>query len=82
MRKGRLITFFLKKLLRSERSGWSNLTGSEPLPTKEDMPPPPGYEWAEDKWHLDVTGPWTDEHLGIAVSWKTKVMKRVSETYR
>lgn len=54
------------QLLRSERAAWSNLTGSEPLPSKDEMPPPPSYEWDEDSnWELDVTGPWTDEQLGI-----------------
>ncbi|KAI7880912.1 hypothetical protein K492DRAFT_71331 [Lichtheimia hyalospora FSU 10163] len=57
---------FTSQLLRSERVAWSNLTGSEPLPSKDEMPPPASYEWDENSnWELDVTGPWTDEQLGI-----------------
>ncbi|KAI9251411.1 integral peroxisomal membrane peroxin-domain-containing protein [Phascolomyces articulosus] len=56
---------YTSQLLRSERAGWSNLTGSEPLPSKEEMPPPASYEWGETGWELDITGPWTDEQLGL-----------------
>lgn len=54
-------------MLRSERSAWSNITGMEPLPSKEDMPSPAHYSWADDdtEWHLDTTGPWTDDALEI-----------------
>ncbi|KAG2219202.1 hypothetical protein INT45_013068 [Circinella minor] len=56
---------YTSQLLRSERAGWSNLTGSEPLPSKDEMPPPSSYEWGETEWELDITGPWTDEQLGL-----------------
>ncbi|KAI9496012.1 hypothetical protein BDB00DRAFT_882235 [Zychaea mexicana] len=56
---------YTSQLLRSERAGWSNLTGSEPLPGKDEMPAPASYEWGETGWELDITGPWTDEQLGI-----------------
>ncbi|KAF7724957.1 hypothetical protein EC973_000538 [Apophysomyces ossiformis] len=52
-------------LLRSERSAWSNITGSEPLPSLDEMPAPPNYKWEDDHWHLDTTGPWMDDLLGI-----------------
>lgn len=51
-------------MLRSERTSWSNLTGSEPLPPKNDIPPPAHYVW-KDEWHLDTNGPWIDEVLDI-----------------
>ncbi|KAI8148147.1 hypothetical protein BJV82DRAFT_594759 [Fennellomyces sp. T-0311] len=60
---------YTSQLLRSERAGWSNLTGSEPLPGKDEMPPPPAYDWGESGWELDITGPWTDEQLGIVVGY-------------
>ncbi|KAI8976905.1 hypothetical protein BDB01DRAFT_764259 [Pilobolus umbonatus] len=56
---------FTSQLLRSERSGWSNITGLEPLPSYEDMPCPVHYKWADNEWHLDRTGPWIDDVLGI-----------------
>ncbi|ORY94157.1 integral peroxisomal membrane peroxin-domain-containing protein [Syncephalastrum racemosum] len=57
---------YTAQLLRSERGPWSNLTGSEPLPSKNDIPAPDEYEWLDgDEWHLDTTGPWTDEQLEI-----------------
>ncbi|KAL0078635.1 hypothetical protein J3Q64DRAFT_1810975 [Phycomyces blakesleeanus] len=56
---------FTSQLLRSERPGWSNITGSEPLPPKEDMPPPAHHVWDEEEWHLDLTGPWIDDVLDI-----------------
>ncbi|KAI8991738.1 hypothetical protein BDF20DRAFT_846156 [Mycotypha africana] len=69
---------YTSQLLRLERSAWSNITGTEPLPTKEDMPPPTNYEWDhnDNGWQLDTTGPWIDEALEIVVSfffnlWKT-----------
>lgn len=60
-------TGYTSQLLRSERSAWSNITGMEPLPSKEDMPSPAHYSWADDdtEWHLDTTGPWTDDALEI-----------------
>ncbi|CAO3654567.1 unnamed protein product [Mucor hiemalis] len=60
---------YTSQLLRSERSGWSNITGLEPLPPKDDMPSPMHYTWADDDdWHLDTTGPWVDDALEIVVS--------------
>ncbi|KAG2229219.1 hypothetical protein INT48_001887 [Thamnidium elegans] len=57
---------YTSQLLRSERSGWSNITGLEPLPSKEEMPSPTHYVWADDdQWHLDTTGPWADDALEI-----------------
>ncbi|KAI9314471.1 hypothetical protein BX666DRAFT_1862360 [Dichotomocladium elegans] len=57
---------YTSQLLRSERGGWSNLTGSEPLPQKDELPAPPSYQWDENEgWELDLVGPWTDEQLGI-----------------
>ncbi|KAI8643411.1 hypothetical protein BD408DRAFT_414868 [Parasitella parasitica] len=60
-------TGYTSQLLRSERSAWSNITGLEPLPSKEEMPSPALYTWADDDtdWHLDTTGPWTDDVLEI-----------------
>ncbi|KAI9486924.1 MAG: hypothetical protein EXX96DRAFT_475890 [Benjaminiella poitrasii] len=58
-------TGYTSQLLRSERSAWSNLSGSEPLPSKDEMPPPMNYSWEDTDWHLDKTGPWIDEALGI-----------------
>lgn len=57
--------------MRSERSAWSNITGLEPLPSKEEMPSPAHYAWADDdpEWHLDTTGPWTDDALEIGKIW-------------
>lgn len=52
-------------MLRSERAAWSNITGLEPLPPKEDIPPPAHYTWTKDDWCLDATGPWIDDVLGI-----------------
>jgi hypothetical protein len=33
------------------------------------MPPPAHYTWADDdtEWHLDTTGPWTDDALDIGI---------------
>ncbi|KAG1556304.1 hypothetical protein G6F49_006389 [Rhizopus delemar] len=58
---------YTSQMLRSERTSWSNLTGSEPLPPKDDIPPPAHYVW-KDEWHLDTNGPWVDEVLDIAVN--------------
>ncbi|KAI8089000.1 integral peroxisomal membrane peroxin-domain-containing protein [Halteromyces radiatus] len=58
-------TGYTSQLLRSERTPWSNITGTEPLPSKENMPPPSHYQWADDDWQLDMTGPWSDEILGL-----------------
>ncbi|KAI7891014.1 uncharacterized protein EV154DRAFT_233627 [Mucor mucedo] len=59
-------TGYTSQLLRSERSAWSNITGLEPLPSKEEMPSPTNYTWQEDdEWHLDTTGPWADDALEI-----------------
>ncbi|KAI9248459.1 hypothetical protein EDC94DRAFT_349360 [Helicostylum pulchrum] len=59
---------YTSQLLRSERSGWSNITGLEPLPSKEEMPSPTHYVWADDdQWHLDTTGPWADDALEIGI---------------
>ncbi|KAG0740521.1 hypothetical protein G6F58_002750 [Rhizopus delemar] len=58
---------YTSQMLRSERTSWSNLTGSEPLPPKDDIPPPAHYVW-KDEWHLDTNGPWIDEVLDIAVN--------------
>ncbi|KAG0166664.1 hypothetical protein DFQ28_000854 [Apophysomyces sp. BC1034] len=58
---------YTSQLLRSERTAWSNITGSEPLPLIDDMPPPPNYMWEDDHWRLDVTGPWIDDLLGIVM---------------
>ncbi|EIE77538.1 hypothetical protein RO3G_02242 [Rhizopus delemar RA 99-880] len=55
---------YTSQMLRSERTSWSNLTGSEPLPPKDDIPPPAHYVW-KDEWHLDTNGPWVDEVLDI-----------------
>jgi hypothetical protein len=55
----------IQQLLRSERAGWSNITGLEPLPSKDEMPSPTQYTWADDEWHLDTTGPWIDDALEI-----------------
>ncbi|RCI03840.1 peroxisome- protein [Rhizopus stolonifer] len=60
---------YTSQLLKSERASWSNITGLEPLPSKEDMPSPAHYVWAEEsEWQLDTTGPWTDDALDI-VQW-------------
>lgn len=59
---------YTSQLLRSERSGWSNITGQEPLPPKEEIPSPNQYTWADDDWKLDTTGPWADDALEIVVS--------------
>ncbi|KAI9302304.1 integral peroxisomal membrane peroxin-domain-containing protein [Cunninghamella echinulata] len=56
---------YTSQLLRSERTPWSNITGTEPLPNKDDMPPPSHYEWVDDGWLLDMTGPWSDDILGL-----------------
>lgn len=29
------------------------------------MPPPSHYQWADEDWQLDMTGPWADEILGL-----------------
>ncbi|CAO3596194.1 unnamed protein product [Absidia cylindrospora] len=58
-------TGYTSQLLRSERTPWSNITGTEPLPSKENMPPPSHYQWVDDDWQLDMTGPWSDEILGL-----------------
>ncbi|ORZ18037.1 integral peroxisomal membrane peroxin-domain-containing protein [Absidia repens] len=58
-------TGYTSQLLRSERTPWSNITGTEPLPSKENMPPPSHYQWADDDWQLDMTGPWSDGILGL-----------------
>ncbi|CAO3668423.1 unnamed protein product [Rhizopus microsporus] len=58
-------TGYTSQMLRSERAAWSNITGLEPLPPKEDIPPPAHYTWTKDDWCLDTTGPWIDDVLGI-----------------
>ncbi|ORX59793.1 hypothetical protein DM01DRAFT_1405272 [Hesseltinella vesiculosa] len=58
-------TGYTAQLLRNERTPWSNITGTEPLPSKDDMPPPSQYDWAEDTWQLDMSGPWVDDRLGL-----------------
>ncbi|KAI8375621.1 hypothetical protein EDC96DRAFT_495953 [Choanephora cucurbitarum] len=59
-------TGYTSQMLRSERSAWSNITGLEPLPSKDDMPPPAHYIWETgSEWQLDTTGPWTDDVLNI-----------------
>ncbi|KAI8332856.1 integral peroxisomal membrane peroxin-domain-containing protein, partial [Chlamydoabsidia padenii] len=58
-------TGYTSQLLRSERTPWSNITGTEPLPSKDDMPPPSHYQWTDDDWQLDMSGPWTDDILGL-----------------
>jgi hypothetical protein len=62
-----LILIMKQQLLRSERSNWSNITGQEPLPSKEDMPSPNQYTWADDEWKVDTTGPWADDALEIGM---------------
>lgn len=55
-------------MLRSERTSWSNITGLEPVPPKDDIPPPAHYMWIkEDGWYLDTTGPWIDDILDIGI---------------
>ncbi|KAI8384830.1 uncharacterized protein BYT42DRAFT_592880 [Radiomyces spectabilis] len=56
---------YTPQLLRSERKSWSNITGTEPFPNKDEMPPPPSYEWADDGWKVDTTGPWADDLLDM-----------------
>ncbi|KAI8140449.1 integral peroxisomal membrane peroxin-domain-containing protein [Fennellomyces sp. T-0311] len=56
---------FAPQLLDSERSAWSDLSGSVQLPPKEDMTAPKGYRWTQDNWKLDSAGPWIDDVLGI-----------------
>ncbi|ORE02809.1 hypothetical protein BCV72DRAFT_214500 [Rhizopus microsporus var. microsporus] len=58
-------TGYTSQMLRSERAAWSNITGLEPLPPKEDIPPPAHYTWTKDDWCLDAIGPWIDDVLGI-----------------
>ncbi|KAI8067834.1 integral peroxisomal membrane peroxin-domain-containing protein [Gongronella butleri] len=58
-------TGYTAQLLRNERTPWSNITGTEPLPSKDDMPPPSQYQWADDTWQLDMTGPWVDDRLNM-----------------
>ncbi|KAI8382317.1 hypothetical protein BD560DRAFT_420904 [Blakeslea trispora] len=59
-------TGYTSQMLRSERSAWSNITGLEPLPSKDDMPSPAHYIWESGSgWQLDTTGPWTDDALNI-----------------
>ncbi|KAI7903322.1 uncharacterized protein BX663DRAFT_508218 [Cokeromyces recurvatus] len=62
-------TGYTSQLLRSERSAWSNICGSEPLLPKDEMLPPKNYTWEENGWQLDITGPWTDDALGIVVNY-------------
>ncbi|KAG1448215.1 hypothetical protein G6F56_009009 [Rhizopus delemar] len=61
-------TGYTSQMLRSERTSWSNITGLEPVPPKDDIPPPAHYMWIkEDGWYLDTTGPWIDDILDIVL---------------
>lgn len=73
-------------MLEGERNPWSDLSGSVQLQPKEDMAAPKGYRWSQDNWHLDTTGPWIDDVLGIGKSkespWYTNWMVHLSILHR
>ncbi|KAI9281197.1 hypothetical protein BY458DRAFT_499870 [Sporodiniella umbellata] len=68
---------YTSQMLRTERASWSNITGLEPVPFKEDIPSPTSYMWIkEEEWALDTTGPWIDDRLGIVVNHFVVLKKR------
>lgn len=60
----KLVTTYLQTYKDDERP-WSNFWGSTVLPAKEETAAPTGYQWTQDDWQLDTTGPWVDDSLGI-----------------
>ncbi|KAI8391591.1 integral peroxisomal membrane peroxin-domain-containing protein [Radiomyces spectabilis] len=63
---------FAPQLLRDERGPWSDMSGRLALSCKEEFAAPEGYQWKEDNWELDTTGPWIDDSLGIGKNNETK----------
>lgn len=58
---------FIPHTLPNERGLWTNMSGTVELPPKEELSAPEGYQWIEDNWTLDETGPWMDDVLGLEV---------------
>lgn len=53
-------------LLYSERTPWSNFTGTIGMPIITEVVAPKDYQWKESsEWKLDMSGPWINDSLGI-----------------
>ncbi|RCH91616.1 hypothetical protein CU098_002952 [Rhizopus stolonifer] len=58
---------FIPHMLPDERGLWSDMSGEIDYVPKEELPAPEGYQWIQDNWTLDETGPWMDDMLGIVI---------------